>query len=212
MPRERLIRRMILAGALPAVWALQGCAPARPPLFDAQALARCDRVIVVPLADGPGPKATGSGKALRGAVIRELLHMPDLGVINLTDQNLATTLQKLGYAVQDCYDPMVAAEVGRALDADTVVTGEITHYDTQQEQAQTTVMIVTGGGTDTTHWVSASIRMVRARDAKIIYTGKATASHTEGYTQASAAVCKELFASLKHFLEHEKKSLRKKAK
>lgn len=205
MPRKRLIRPMMLAGVLPALCALAGCAPARPPLFDAEALAQADRVIVLPLADGPGPKANGSGKVLRGAVIRELLHMPDLGVINLTDENLQALLQKLGYAVQDCYDPMVAAEVARALDADTVVTGEITHYDTQQEQARTTVIIVTGGGTDTTHWVSANVRLIRAKDAKIIYTGTGTASHTEGYTQAASSVAKRSFASLRYFLEHEKK-------
>lgn len=200
-------RRVMLCGAAAAALTAAGCAPPRPALFDAQALAHADRLIVLPLADGPGPKAKGSGAVLRGAAIRELLHMPDVGVLNVTDDQLQETLTKLGFAVQDCYDPAVAAEVGRALGVDAVVTGEVTHYDTQQEQAQTTVMIVTGGGTDTIHWVSAALRVVRSKDGRIIYTGRGCASHPEGYTQAAQTVCKQALASLKYFLEHEKKSV-----
>ncbi len=40
---------------------LVGCAPQRPALFDAEALSAARRVVVLPLADGPGPSGKGAG-------------------------------------------------------------------------------------------------------------------------------------------------------
>jgi len=202
MSRERRLVWTVLVAVVPA---MNGCAPRRPVLFDADALASAHEFIVLPLTDGPGPNAQGSGKALRGAIVSELLDMGDLNLIHFTEQDLKGILDKLGYSRRDCYDPVVAAAVAKTRNADTVVTGEVTHYDSQQERGQTTILVLSGGGTSTTHWVSANVRVLRASDGKIIYTGTGTTSSDKGYSDAARGACKQAFASMRHFLAREKK-------
>ena len=189
----------VLAGMVAAVLAV-GCEPIRPKLFDAEALLAARSTVVLPLADAPGPQAVGSGKLLRGIAITQLFETGGLRIIDVPIDKFESMVKSAGYDVQDCYDPTVAAAVAKQAGADIALSGEFSHYATQKEYSATTVMVVGAGGTATRHMVGVSLRVVRASDGKIIYTGTGAAGHTEGYTQAATEACKQALASLKHFL------------
>jgi len=120
-------------------------------------------------------------------------------VVNLSETKLAETLKKSGLDIVDAYDPEVAAEIAREFKADTAVTGQLLHYTIQREVSSTTVVIITGGETKVTHWVSVSLRLVNAADGKIIYTGTGTAQDPEGFTNAASQAVKQALASLAYF-------------
>jgi curli biogenesis system outer membrane secretion channel CsgG len=190
-----------LAWAVVAAILSAGCEPARPPLFDAEALRAIQRMVVLPLADAPGDKSSGSGKVARGVLVTELLQAGRFKLVSLSEEEFQAALKKVGYVAEDSYDSAMAAAVAKEMQADAVLVGELPHYGTQQEQASTAVLIVAGGRTETTHWVSVSIRIIRASDAKIIYTGSGTASAKEGYSPAAQAACRQALAALTHLLK-----------
>ena len=191
----------VVLGSLCAA-CLVGCEPPRPKLFDEDAIRAAKRVLVLPLADAPSKEAIGSGAAFRGVIEQHLLNDCKLDVINLSKAKLAEVLKKSGLDIVDCYDPAVAAEIAREFKADLAVTGELLHYTIQREMSSTTVVIVTGGETKVTHWVSVSLRLVNAADGKIVYTGTGVAQGPEGFTNAASQAVKQAMASLAYFTTH----------
>jgi hypothetical protein len=194
--RIRIVLPAVLAGAV-----LSGCQPARPGVFDAPALLSAKKAIVLPFTDAPGVQGKGSGQVVGGSVLTELFALGRYEIANLTPDGLREALAKTGYAADDCYDPIVAAAVGRQFNADIVVAGELTHYRTQQEDSSTAVLIVSGGGTKITQWVSMNLRIIRAEDAKTIYAGSGTASSAEGYSPAAQQASNKALALLKDLFQ-----------
>ena len=190
--------RFALAGAA-FVGALVGCQPVRPKLFDEAALKFARLSVVFPLGDAPGRDSLGSGAAARGVIVDNLLNLCEFDVVSLTDKKLHAVLKETHLSIEDCYDPAVAAELAEKFDADIAVTGQLLHYAIQQEMSTTTVLIVAGGGTEITHWVSVSVRIVDANTGKIIYTGHGTAQNAEGFTAAAEKAAEQAFAALAHF-------------
>ena len=190
--------RLALVGAA-FVCALVGCQPVRPKLFDEAALNFARSALVLPLADAPGRDSLGSGAAARGVIVDNLLNVCEFDIVNLSDKKLHAALKETGLSIEDCYDPAVAAELAVKFDADIAVTGQLLHYAIQQKMATTTVLIIAGGGTEITHWVSVSIRIVDADTGKIIYTGHGTAQNAEGFTAAAEMATEQAFAALAHF-------------
>jgi curli biogenesis system outer membrane secretion channel CsgG len=199
-------RRALLAGALAvATVALTGCQPVDSPLFDADAIAATRSVIVLPMVDAPGAEGAGSGKVVPGVLVAELVRMGRFNVIHVPPEKFEQALARSGYSASDCYDPAVSAALGRELAADAVVCGEITHYGTQKEHSSTAVLVVASGGTQTTHWVSLNLRMVKAGEGRIIYVGSGTASSKEGYTAAVKLAAQRATQSLRRLITRLKK-------
>ncbi len=196
---------LLLACTAAAMFPLAGCQPPRPALFDADALTAARRLIVLPLVDAPGPEGKGSGRVVSGAIIADLLRMGRFDIVNIPRKKLMSALEKTGYALQDCYDPVVAAAVGKELNADAVVCGELTHYGTEKEHSTTYIMIAGGGQTDTRHWASLNLRIVSPADGSIIYNGTGNASSKEGYTSAIRSAVRQATGSLGHFLRQQGK-------
>lgn len=195
-------RRLLAACVAAVAGAAGGCAPVRPALFDAAALKAARRVVVLPLADAPGQKTEGSGKSFRAVIEQQLLNNCEYDVIHLPKEKLDAALKKTGLSMADCYDPAVAAELARSLGADAAVAGELLHYAIQREMASTTVVMVSGGGTEVTHWVSVSIRLTDAKTGRIIYAGTGTAQNAGGFTKAATEAARQAFAALAHFRQH----------
>ncbi len=200
----------VLAGLVAAALAV-GCEPIRPKLFDAEALLAARSMVVLPLADAPGPQAVGSGKLLRGIAITQLFETGGLRIIDVPMDKYESMVKSAGYDVQDCYDPTVAAAVAKQAGADIAFSGELSHYATQKEYSSTTVMVVGTGGTSTRHLVGVSLRVVRASDGKIIYTGTGAAGDPEGYNKALTEACKQALASLRYFLTQKQAAAKKAA-
>ncbi len=190
---------VVLAG-LVVVALVAGCEPVRPKLFDEEALLAARSAVVLPLADAPGSQAVGSGKLLRGIAITQLFETGGLRIIDVPIDKFESMVKSAGYDVQDCYDPTVAAAVAKQAGADIALSGELSHYATQKEYSASAVLVVASGGTSTRHLVGVSLRVVRASDAKIIYTGTGAAGDLEGYNKALSEACKQSLASLKYFL------------
>ena len=199
---SRFGRRLLAACAAAVAGAAGGCAPPRPALFDADALKAARRVVVLPLADAPGRKTEGSGRSFRAVIEQQLLNNCEYDVIHLPKEKLDAALKKTGLSPADCYDPAVAAELARAFGADAAIAGELLHYAIQREMASTTVVMVSGGGTEVTHWVSVSIRLADARTGRIIYAGTGTAQDAGGFTKAATEAARQAFAALAHFRQH----------
>jgi hypothetical protein len=202
-PRRNAMSAAFVLSSL-CVTCLVGCEPPRPKLFDENAIRAAKRVLVLPLADAPSREAVGSGTAFRGIIEQSILNDCNLDVINLSKIKLADITKKNGLNIIDAYDPDVAAEIAREFKADTAVTGQLLHYTIQREMSSTTITFITGGGTNVTHWVSVSLRLVEASSGKIIYTGTGTAQDPEGFTNAASQAVKQALASLAYFLANEK--------
>jgi curli biogenesis system outer membrane secretion channel CsgG len=200
-----MLRTTGLTALVLLVAACAGCEPVYSPLVDVDALETTQRVIVLPFADAPG--TTGgqqAGMAARGVTLTELMRAGDFTVVNVSPERLKEALDATGYAAEDCYDPVVAAAVGKELEVDAVVCGELMQYGTIQEVSSTAVMIVAGSETKTTHWVSISVRIVRSSDGNIIYAGSGTSSSPEGYTPAVSEACKQALTELKSVMARRK--------
>jgi curli biogenesis system outer membrane secretion channel CsgG len=133
--------------------------------------------------------------------MRELHQMGRFEIINVTHEQLQSALDETGYDMQDCYDPYVAAAVGREFRGDAVVCGELTHFGTRQESHSTTVMVVQGGGTQTHHYVGVSLRLVKTDNAVILYSGLGDGFAREGYTSAAAVACKQAIDPLRRYYQ-----------
>ncbi|HDY65374.1 MAG TPA: hypothetical protein ENH84_03965 [Phycisphaerae bacterium] len=199
------IQNTVLAGAAFVTALVGGCEPVRPVLFDEVALTVMKTVTILPFSDAPGPDAIGSGRSVRGVIVTELLRLPELNIQNLSPEKVSAALNAAGYIAEDCFDPVVAADVARRLNVDAVVVGELLHFGLEKQHVTTSAMFVTGGETKTNHWVSLNLRIVRAADAKIIYVGSGTAQSRDGYTPAAGKACKKCLASVKYFLEQKRK-------
>lgn len=187
-----------------ALLATGGCQPGGMSLLDKDALRAAKRVVVLPLADAPGPDGRGSGQAAAGAVTAELLRIGYHEVVDVGSAALEEQLRKSGYAPCDVYDPVVCGELARALGADAAISGAMLHYGAQREHSESKVLIVNTGQTRSTHWVAMNVRLVTAKDAKIIYVGSGSASSMEGYAPAAKSACESAFADLKWFVDHAK--------
>lgn len=196
---------MVRAGLVVLTAAAQGCVPPTPTLYDPDALLAAKRVSVLPLADGPGPSGKSSARVVAGVVLGQIVNLGRYSVVTVSEDQLQAALKSTNLAAEDCYDPAVAAALGRELGADMVVTGGLPHFGTQQEMSSTAVLVVAGGGTNTTHWVCLNLRLVRCSDGKVVYTGFGTASSPQGYAPAAADACRQATLALKFLLDQDKK-------
>lgn len=192
--------RVFLALLVPAI--LSGCDLTLPLQFDGPAIVNARSIVLVPLADAPGADAAGSGKLVCGECMTQLVGMGQFRVTNLTPENFDAALKQGGYDERDRYDPAVATAVAKQAGADLAVSGELMQYGKKQEYAGRDVLIVVhGGGTDTYYQVSVSLRLVRASDAKVVYTGTGLGESKEGLPQATAIACTGALKSLKDYLQ-----------
>lgn len=170
-------------------------------LVDRKALAGGGNFIVLPFADAPGEQADGSGKVVTGAIAAQLLLEPKVKLFDVGGSKLATALKETKFDAMDVNDPIVAAELGRKLGAQFVVTGELIHYATDKQASSSSVWIFQGGGTKTRHWICLHLRIVRASDGKIVYAGHGSSCSDEGYAAAAENACEEALQNLDYILK-----------
>ena len=201
MARADRILCLWVAMAAASTW-LDGCAPARPPLFEASALQSAGQVLVLPLADAPGPKGKDSGQLARGMVADGLTRAMKKASILCPDlAELEGKLAGIGYSMEDCSDPVVAGALGRLYGADLVATGELSHFGPQQELGGRTILIVSSSETRTTYWVSLGVKIVACKDNSIVYQGAGTASSLDGYGPAGSQAARQSLLALSDLLE-----------
>lgn len=169
-------------------------------LVDRKALTDGGNFIVLPFADAPGEQADGSGRVVTGAIAAQMLLEPNVKLFDVGPIKLNEALEATGFDEMDVNDPVVAAAVGRKLDAQFVITGELIHYATEKQASSNTVWIFQGGGTKTRHWICLHLRVVRASDGKIVYAGHGSSCSDEGYAAAAENACEEALADLDNIL------------
>lgn len=169
-------------------------------LVDRKALADGGNFIVLPFSDAPGEQADGSGKVVTGAIAAQMLLEPNVRLFDIGLSKLTQALEETGFDAMDVNDPIVAAELGRKLGAQFVVTGELIHYATEKQAGSGSLWVFQGGGTKTRHWICIHLRIVRASDGKIVYAGHGSACSEEGYAAAAENACEEALANLDNIL------------
>jgi curli biogenesis system outer membrane secretion channel CsgG len=169
-------------------------------LVDRKALADGGKFIVLPFADAPGEQADGSGQVVTGVIAAQMLLEPNVKLFDVGPLKLTQALEKTGFDAADVNDPAVAAQIGRALGAQFVVTGELIHYDLEKQASSSSVWVFQSGDTKTRHWVCIHLRIVRASDGKIVYAGHGSASSGEGYAGAAENACEEALKNLDDIL------------
>lgn len=203
-PGRTWLHALHAAALAAALLATGGCQPGGMSLLDRESLRSAKRVVVLPLADAPGPDGRGSGQAAAGAVTAELLRIGYHDVVDVGSAALEEQLRKAGYAPSDVYDPVVCSELAKALGADAAISGALLHYGAQREHSESKVLIINTGQTRSTHWVAMNVRLVTAKDAKIIYVGSGSASSMEGYAPAAKSACESALDTMKWLLDHAK--------
>jgi len=188
-----------LMTALAAMAFMAGCAPVSIESSDQQALRTVRRIIVLPLTDAPHAKADGTGLSARGEIIEALFHLGGYDLINVSPSEVEAAAERVGYEVRDCYDPLVAAAMGRELKADAVVCGELTHWDTRKEWHSSSLSAASSSKTTTYHCVGVSLRIVRTSDAEIIYSGIGSGRTEDEYPVALKTAVKQAMADLRQF-------------
>jgi len=178
---------------------LQGCEPVNLSTEDQQALKDIEFVVVLPLTDGPEWTAEGSSWVARGAVLQELYRLGRYKIINIPRKEVEAAAAAAGYDVLDCYDPHVAAAIGRHLKANAVACGEITQWSTRQETDSSSAPFTSSTKTLTDHYVGLSVRIVAADDAAILYTGAGNGYSNKGYTSASRLAAQNATRELREF-------------
>ncbi|MEI7834968.1 MAG: DUF4136 domain-containing protein [Planctomycetota bacterium] len=200
-PSDALGRGLLFLAVLSSAL-LSGCDLVLPVQFDGQAIVNARSIVLVPLADAPGADATGSGKLVCGEFMTQLVGMGQYRVSNLTGESFTAAIKQAGYDERDRYDPALAAAIAKQTGADLAVSGELMQYGKKQEYAGRDVLIVVHGGeTETYYQVSVSLRLVRAADGKVVYTGTGTGESKEGLPQATSIACTGALKSLKEFLQ-----------
>lgn len=169
-------------------------------LVDRKALSEGGKFITLPLADAPGEQADGSGKVVTGAIAAELLKQPNVKLFEVGQSKLTEALEATGFDAMDINDPIVAAELGRKLGAQFVVTGEVIHYAPEKQATSGTFWIFHGGKTISRYWICLHVRIVRAADGKIVYAGHGSAVSQEGYAAAAEQTCEQAFRQLEYIL------------
>ena len=195
------VRLPILPAMLTAAVAFafaQGCAPLIAGA-DQQSLLTVRQIVVVPVTDAPHAGSVGSGVTARGAIVQGLHRLGRYDLINVSLDDITRAAAEAGYDLGDCYDPHVAAAIGRELGADAVVCGELTHWSTRQEMDQSSLLIVSSGGTKTYHYVGLSLRIVQTSDAEIIYSDMGSGRSDTGYTSAVEAATEQGMSELQQF-------------
>ena len=190
--------------------AIGGCEPIVPTQFDGGALMSAGTIVVLPLADAPGPDGSGAGKLLRGDLITQMSEIGQFRVINLTTEVFSAMLQKVGCDGRDCYDPSLAAAVAKEMHADLAVCGELLQYGKKKEYSGGRAMLGLFGNSQTTTWhqVSLSLRIVRASDGKIVYTGIGDSQAAEGYSKAASEAAAKAMKSLKEYFQYRRQQAR----
>jgi len=172
---------------LPVALAGIGCGGAAP-IKNEEALNRIKTVAVFPFTAGPATQGAKPGDALAGAVIERIrLDMPQWKVIERSRvADLVAEMQGRSAGVLSDKD---LAAVGKLLNAEAIVVGSVVEYSRDEPTKD--------NGYPMDYTVGATIRIVSASDADVIWTGRADAAHYRNFSDAVLETARLLVYPLK---------------
>lgn len=192
------LRAAALLAAAASAAGVVGCGPPQGPnLRYADRLVRAKKVAVMPFVDAPGDAAKGSGRIVVNAIVRSLLHCPDLQVIERTRIN--SILDERRFRTSQLSDPGVASQVGKLAGADLVFLGEVTQYEAQQEYGHAAVYVIAGGSTEHIHRVGLSVRAVDVSDGTTVYAELGQGVDKKGFSEAAKRAADKVLEPLQRF-------------
>jgi len=174
-----------LIGVLAAVW-LGGCeAPVALDPVVLQRLMDVQSVAVVPFVDAHTAK--GSGELVVGKVMEQLYKCPNLDLRERTQLKALMDEYDLRAITSD---REMARRVGELTGVDTVILGELTEYETNEQEISVGFWIFSHREKVSIHYVGISVRAVRVSDQQVIYADSGGGKSQEGY-DAAAGVAAE---------------------
>lgn len=195
-----IANRMMAWGGLAVVLAggVCGCAERPPDVIVVERLRDVHRIAVAPFADGPGASGINSGTAVTGLVINRLSQS---GRFTLVERSqLKQILDERDLQAADLVDQSKAAEVGKLIGVDAIVTGSVTQYDSDKTVVYVHVVPIVGWS----YRVGASVRIVDVKSGEIIYSHSMGGSSGKDFTEAGTQAVEKLTAPLLTALASEK--------
>jgi curli biogenesis system outer membrane secretion channel CsgG len=200
--RTGTFEKLALAAA-GLVWAAAGAGCAQPAgntkIHNEAKLAQVRTIAVLNLRDAPGrgSATTGSGEAVASQLGLELGQCPGVRLIERAQLDKVFKEQDLENA--GLVDPSTASKVGKLVQSDLVVMGNVTQYEDQQEAGKVGVWVVDVGSTKRTHRVGVSIRGVDVATGEILFSSWGQGSSQEGYSPAIEQAARQCVAGLNQF-------------
>lgn len=193
--REGLALVTVAASAL-----LTGCGP-KSRIYDPQALAKARSVAVLPAVSAPGPDGATAGGVQASLLIGSLANTQRFRVEG--PGRLRRAFARQEGARQ--WSSTLQADLARKLGIDVLVLCEIGDYRYTKKTRSSWFIVGSSERTESTYWVSATVRLVDPLTGKLLYSGQGSASSQQGYGPALAVATEAALAELKQFFAKLKK-------
>jgi hypothetical protein len=176
--------------AVPALLAAGsvGCGGAEPINMDRDALSRVGRVAVLPFAGGDSAQGVRPGEAVAGGLCRAMrAEIPRLKLVERT--RIGDLIKEKRGAATGEFKAEEAAEVGKFLGVEAIVTGAITQYSRVEPRYE--------NGYLESYTVAANMRIIDVKTGRLLYAYSGNGSQQPNYTSAVEAACRAMIAPLK---------------
>ncbi len=192
----------ITAVIIASACVLAGCGDPSMNLTHTVELSAIKTIAVVPFVDAPGSE--GSGEVVVTAAMQQLYRTPGVRVVERRRLKAIIDEHDLMQALST--DAQVASKIGEITGADTVILGEVTQYEAQQESGFVAVSAISGGGTKHIHRVGLSVRAVNVRDGQIIYAELGQGVNKGGYSDAAKQASQRAFRPWTAFFQQRERA------
>ncbi|MEI7834971.1 MAG: hypothetical protein WCK05_00995 [Planctomycetota bacterium] len=186
-------KRVIVPALLASV--LGGCQTAG--VLDPAALAGAKSVGVLPGVGAPGMDGSGAGPMQGGLLITSIVDLQRFQTV----QGPAA-IRKAADARKDAlWDPASQAQIARDLGIDLFAVSEVLEYRFQKKYRSSSAIVTKALWTETTHFVTTTVRLIRPQDGRMVYCGTGRGESKDGYGPAVLAANTQAMQELKAFLQ-----------
>lgn len=185
----------ILAAAALLAPVLAGCQPTG--VLDPAALAAAKSVGVLPGVGAPGADGSGAGPMEAGLLITALVDLQRFDTV----QGPAA-IRKAADARKDAlWDAALQGQIAHDLGIDLLAVSEVLEYRFEKKYRSSSAIVTKALWTETTHFVTTTVRLIRPKDGALVYTGTGRGESKDGYGPAVLAANAQAMLELKAFLQ-----------
>lgn len=166
-------------------------------VLDPAALASARSVGVLPGVGAPGTDGSGAGPMESGLLITCIVDLQRFQTV----QGPAA-IRKAADAKKDAlWDVTFQAQIARDLGIDLLAVSEVLEYRFEKKYRSSSAVVTKALWTETTHFVTTTVRLIRPQDGKLVYCGTGRGESKEGYGPAVLAANAQAMTELKAFLQ-----------
>ena len=181
---------------LATAFALAGCQ--KPwQLYDPDALAEADKLLVMPAAGAPGPHGPNAGPVETGLLITAIDQLGRFDVEGPGRMRAAFKSLDTGPAV---WSPNAQSDLTGQLDADLLVIAEVFDFRPLVVQRHSDYYFGERNWTESNFIVGVTVRIVDPAQGRLIYRGNGSAKSETGYGQAMTQATNLALEGIRQFI------------